>query len=99
MLLLASINSLRTRLKTTEQLGKWRKPPEDQDQGNPPKRIIEELFRAKLGKSYKDTADAAAILRNTTLRDVIFDPQGVIQCPAFKSVVDWFGAKTGVPGY
>lgn len=99
MLLLASAAPLRQRLKTQDQLGNWRKPPEDQNQNTPPKRVVEGLFRSKLGESYRDTTDAPAILRNTTLRDVILDEHGTVQCPVFKSVVDWIGSRTGVPAY
>jgi hypothetical protein len=99
MLLLASADPLRLRLKTKDSLGNWRKPPEDQNQDKPPKRVVEDLFRTKLGRAYLDTTDAAAILRNTTLRDVIFDGRGTLQCPAFRSAVDWVVEQTGVAGY
>lgn len=99
VLLLAAKGSLRNRLKTTERLDHWRKPPEDQDQNQPPKRVVESLFQAKLQRSYQDTRDAAAILSNTTLRNVLFDDRDDVQCPVFKSLVDWIGTRTGVAGY
>ena len=99
VLLLAAKEALRTRLKTKDRLGNWRNPPEDQNHDHPPKRIVEELFRAKLGRAYLDTTDFAAVMRNAELRDLLFDERGHVQCPAFKAVVDWIGAKTGVPAY
>lgn len=99
VLLLAAKASLRTRLKTKEALGNWRNPPEDQNHDKPPKRIVEELFRTKLGRAYLDTTDFAAAMRNTALRDVLLDDRGNVQCPVFKAVVDWIAAKTGVPAY
>jgi len=44
-LLLAAPETLRQRLKTTAALqGRWRRPVEDQNDQQPPKRIIEDLF-------------------------------------------------------
>ncbi len=99
VLLLAAKESLRTRLKTKEALGNWRTPPEDQNHDKPPKRIVEELFRTKLGHAYRDTVDFAAVMRKAELRDVLFDERGYVQCPTFKAVVDWVADKTGVPAY
>lgn len=99
VLLLASTGALRLRLKTKDRLGNWRKPPEDQNQDKPPKRVVEDLFRTRLKRSYRDTTDAPGVLRAATLRDVVFDEQGAVQCPAFRSVLDWIGKKTGVNGY
>ncbi|MCX7717387.1 MAG: DUF4276 family protein [Candidatus Sumerlaeaceae bacterium] len=99
VLLLASLTQLRKRLKTNDQLGNWQKPPENQNQQCPPRDVIEHLFSKYLKRSYRDTTDAPAILRSTPLRDVLFDTSQTVQCPVFKSVVDWIGTKTGIPGY
>ena len=40
------------------------KPVENQDHDQPPKRIIENLFK-ECGKKYKDTIDAPNILENS----------------------------------
>ena len=99
MLLLAARAQLQSRLKTRDRLGNWRKPPEDQNQDKPPKRIVEELFRAKLSRAYRDTTDGPAILRGAALREVVFEEQGAVQCPAFRDVLDWIGKETSVVGY
>lgn len=99
VLLLAAKSRLRSRLRTSEQLGNWSKPPEDQNHDHPPKRVVEELFRLKLRRSYRDTTDGSAILREATLREVVYDEKGTVQCPAFRTVIDWIGEKTGVSGY
>ena len=102
MLLLAAQKELRSHLRTTDQLGKWRSPVEDQNQQRPPKHIVEELFRtkSKTKHAYRDTKDASAILRNVTdIKTIIFNASNQIKCPVFKSLLDWIGEKTGIPAY
>ena len=100
VLLLAATSQLQSRLKTQDKLSVWRRPPEDQNQNKPPKRIVEELFsKYRKGKSYNQVVDGPAILRNADLREVVFDERGTIQCPVFRDMIDWIGDKTKVPGY
>lgn len=62
VLLLASEEALKDRLGIRRLDKTWQEPVEDQNHGNPPKRIVEDLF-AKYGKKYQSTVDAPAILR------------------------------------
>jgi hypothetical protein len=78
-LLLAAPDGLRKRLRTKDSLSKvWRKPVEDQNDGHPPKRIIEDLFK-KYGdkRGYTDTIDAPWILEQASLEEVV---AGCQQC-------------------
>lgn len=93
MLLLATMSQLQSRLGMGKRSGSWRRPPEDQNQNNPPRKIVEELFRRHLKRAYREILDSDAILRNADLREV------VEQCPAFRAMIDWIGEKTKVPGY
>ncbi len=101
VLLLAATKQLKIRLgmQNRHRLSGWRRPPEDQNQNQPPKRIVEDLFRKHLGKSYRQNVDSYAILSKANLREVVFDERGTIQCPTFRAMIDWIGDKTGVPGY
>jgi hypothetical protein len=69
VLLLAAPDQLRARLGTTEKLADaWRKPVEDQDDIDPPKRVVERLFKKYRGKGrYTDTVDAPRILERASL--------------------------------
>lgn len=60
-LLLAAQHELAHRLGAKSIAVTWRVPVEDQDQDQPPKRIVESLF-AERGKRYRDTVDAPIIL-------------------------------------
>ena len=93
VLLLAATSQLQSRLKMRNRPSGWRRPPEDQNQNRPPKKIVEELFRRHLKRAYRQISDSDAILRNADLREV------AEQCPAFRAMIDWIGDKTGVPGY
>ena len=99
MLLLAVPGQLQTQLDMRNIPRNWRQPPEDQNQNTPPKKIVEELYRVNLKRSYREVTDSLAILRNADLSDVLFDKSGNVQCPAFRSLVNWIGKKTGVPAY
>lgn len=102
MLLLAAQDKLRSYLGTTEHLGDWHKPVEDQDQNQPPKKIVERLFRTKSQKkrSYRETRDTHAILSKVNdLKEIIYDNNNQIQCPVFKALLDWIGKQTGVCAY
>lgn len=101
MLLLAATDHLRTHLKTSEQLGGWRNPVEDQNMDSPPKRVVEDIFLRKSSKrkAYRDTKDASAVLRRVTdIRQVLYK-DGQLQCPVFKNMLDWIGSRTGVAAY
>ena len=98
MLLLAAEDKLQAKLKTKRK-GRWIKPPENQNQARPPKNIVKELFQQHLNRAYRETSDAAAILRTANLRQVIYDSNGSRQCPEFQSMLDWVGEKTGVAAY
>ena len=93
VLLLAATSQLQSRLKMSNRPSGWRRPPEDQNQDRPPKRIVEALFQRELKRSYRENTDSDAILRNADLREV------TKQCPAFRAMIDWIGEKTGVRGY
>jgi Domain of unknown function (DUF4276) len=71
-LLLAAREQLRQRLGTGDELHKaWRQPVEDQNDDQPPKRVVEKLFdkyRKKPG--YVDTTDAPWILARANLAEV-----------------------------
>lgn len=102
MLLLSAKDELRSYLRTSDRIGDWRNPVEEQNHNRPPKRVVEDLFRTKspLKHAYRDTKDASAILRNVTdLRKIIYDSKGQIKCPVFKSMLDWIGQKTTIPAY
>lgn len=91
VLILAATSQLQSRLKNRPS--GWRQPPEDQNQDRPPKKIVEELFRRHLKRSYREITDSAAILRDADLRQV------AEQCPTFHDMIAWIGEKTGVSGY
>lgn len=102
MLLLASESQLTRRLNRSKRkntIGGWIKPPENQNQNKPPKKIIVDLFRRYTNKSYRETKDAPAILREAELREVVLDEHGQSKCPAFQEVVEWIGQNTGVLPY
>ena len=93
VLLLAATSQLQSRLKMSNRPSGWRRPPEEQNQDRPPKRIIEALFQRELKRSYREIVDSHAILSKADLREV------AEQCPAFRAMIDWIGKKTGVRGY
>jgi hypothetical protein len=102
MLILAAQGELGRVLGTTDGLGSWVKPVENQNQLRPPKRIVEELFlhKSRRKKAYRDTKDAPAVLgKVANLRSLLYTLSGQPNCPAFKETLDWLGEKTGVPAY
>lgn len=99
VLLLAATSQLQFRLNMSNRPSGWRRPPEDQNQNMPPKKIVERLFRTHLKRPYREIADSHAILSKADLREVVFDEHGTVQCPIFRAMIDWIGNKTGVPGY
>lgn len=100
MLLLAAREELRKVLDTNDALGNWRHPVEDQNQIKPPKYVIDELFRAKRGRKYRDTVHAKAVLEKVgDIKTVLYHNGNQLQCPVFKDLLDWIGAKTGVSAY
>lgn len=100
MLLLAATGELRGALRTHERLGHWRIPVEDQNQDRPPKFIVEELFRTKAGRAYRDTRDAPSVLRGVAdMRGLVYADHDQLNCPVFKTLLDWLGERLGVPAY
>jgi hypothetical protein len=100
MLLLAATDQLRQILGTPDALGNWRHPVEEQDQVKPPKRIVADLFQAKRGRKYRDTIHTRAVLEKVTeVKTILYHNGNQLQCPVFKELMDWIGAKTGVAGY
>lgn len=71
VLLLACPDQLRQRLGTDHALGQWRSPVEDQNDQQPPKRIVEALFKKYRPKGYVETVDAAWILERASLEAVV----------------------------
>jgi hypothetical protein len=100
MLLLATTDELRKVLDTSEALGNWRHPVEEQNQTKPPKRIVEDLFRTKKKRSYRETVDSKAVLAKVqSMETILYRNRNELQCPVFKSLLDWIGERTGVPAY
>lgn len=94
VLLLAAPEQLKDRLDVSNLTRSWRHPPEEQNQDQPPKRIVQALFRRhRRRKSYSQILDSVAILRDAELQDV------TEQCPTFRSMIDWIAKKTGVPAF
>jgi len=82
-LILASEEALKSRLRVDELEITWRKPVEDQDHDDPPKRVVERLFREQ-GEEYEETNDAPFILGRSDYRDIAHKCR---QC--FKPFVDF----------
>ncbi len=99
MLILAAHSHLQERLGLRSLPKNWRVPPEDQNQNKPPKKIVQQLFMAKLKRSYREITDCQAILSNTDILEVLYDENNRMQCPAFCAMLDWIGSKTGVTAY
>jgi hypothetical protein len=100
MLLLAARDELRAVLGAPDALGNWRHPVEDQNQVKPPKYIVEELFHAKKGRKYRDTVHAKAVLEKVPdIKTILYHNSNQLNCPVFKELMDWIGARTGVPAY
>ena len=99
MLLLTVPNQLQSLLKMQNRPHGWRFPPEDQNQNNPPKNIVEKLFQKHRKQSYLEAKDGHAILRNVDISEVLYDERGQEQCPTFRAMLDWIGEKTGVKAY
>jgi hypothetical protein len=71
VLLLGSPDLLRQRLKTDEKIEKnWRKPVEDQNDTEPPKRVVEQLFSKYPKRRYIKTTDAPWILERASPKDL-----------------------------
>jgi phenylpyruvate tautomerase PptA (4-oxalocrotonate tautomerase family) len=68
-LLLAAEAVLANRLGSRDLKRTWQTPVEDQNHDNPPKRVVEELFREH-GKRYVGTADAPVILAAANYQDI-----------------------------
>lgn len=73
VLLLAALDALRARLGTTDALkNQWRLPVEDQNDGQPPRRIVEGLFaKYKRRSRYDGTTDAPWILGHADLDTLV----------------------------
>jgi hypothetical protein len=100
MLLLAARDELRAVLAVHDALGNWIHPVEDQNQMRPPKHIVEELFQTRKGRKYRDTVHAKAVLEKVPdIRTILYHNVNQLQCPRFKELMDWIGAKTDVRAY
>ncbi|MCK4658411.1 MAG: DUF4276 family protein [Phycisphaerae bacterium] len=100
MLLLASREQLTTVLGAKENLGEWTEPVEDQNQQNPPKHVVEKLFREKAKEAYRDTNHAPAVLRKVSdIRTVLYTRNDRLSCPVFKEMLDWIGKRMGIRAY
>jgi hypothetical protein len=100
MLLLAARDALRTILGTQDALGNWRQPVEDQNQIRPPKYIIDDLFQTRMGRKYRDTVHAKAVLEKVAdINTLLYRNGNQLQCPIFKDLIDWISAKTRVSAY
>ncbi|RKY09718.1 MAG: hypothetical protein DRP66_01485 [Planctomycetota bacterium] len=69
-LLLASEDVLLSRLGKRRFSLSWKRPVEDQNHTNPPKRIVESLFE-DAGLRYKGTSDVPWILSRSNLQDLM----------------------------
>ncbi|MCI0519412.1 MAG: DUF4276 family protein [Chloroflexi bacterium] len=82
-LLLAAEEELQRQFNDQPLGVEWRKPVEDQDQDNPPKFIVEQIYRNH-GKRFKETVDAPRVLRGAGYRKV------AERCPqCFQPFVDF----------
>ncbi len=82
-LVLAAEKELASRLGLSALNCTWTKPVEDQNHGQPPKRIVEDLFYQNQ-EWYKDTVDAPLILGATRYHEI------AMACPqCFKPFVDY----------
>ena len=103
MLLLAGESYLGEFLHEKGNLGKWRKPVEEQNQARPPKVVVSDIFRAKHPKrhAYRDTIHAPQILRRASddLPSILLDKRGRDQCPVFRAMLDWVGERIAIPAY
>jgi hypothetical protein len=71
VLLLGTPDVLRQRLKTQDGLEKnWRRPVEDQNDKEPPKRVVEHLFMKYRKQRYSETTDAPWILERASTKDL-----------------------------
>ncbi|WP_164011349.1 DUF4276 family protein [Pyxidicoccus trucidator] len=72
VLLLGAPDVLRRRLGTDDGIEKnWRKPPEDQNDHQPPKRVVEQLFHKYRKKTpYTETIDAPWILERASAEEL-----------------------------
>lgn len=85
-LVLAAEEALKSRLGIKTFGVPWTRPVEDQDQDDPPRRVIERLFD-RHGDRYKDTIDAPLILGDSQYL-VIAD-----RCPqCFKPLVEFLAS-------
>lgn len=88
-LILAAEEALQRRLGSQSLGVKWRRPVEDQNQGTPPKLIVEEIYR-KHGKRYKETVDAQLVLSGAAYHDI------AERCPqCFKPFVEFLEGLIG----
>lgn len=82
-LILASEQALRSHLRVASITRTWTDLVEDQNHGQPPKRVVENLFRHH-GQTYEETADAPAILGQSDYNEV------ADKCPqCFKPFVEF----------
>lgn len=85
-LILASYESLKTRLGAPDLSRTWGVPVENVNHDRPPKRVVEDLFASR-GQRYRDTVDAPLILSASSYRAVAEDCS---QC--FKPFVEFLAS-------
>lgn len=82
-LILAAESQLTNLLSVNPLPIKWTRPVEEQNHHEPPRRIVEQIFK-KCGKKYKGTVDAPNILQSARYEDI------AELCPqAFKPFVEF----------
>jgi hypothetical protein len=100
MLLLAASNRLCEYVGSSDLRRTWKAVVEDQNQQNPPKKIINDIFRTKsrFKRAYKETKDAPAILKRVqSIKDeILYDDSRNLKCPEFKDVLDWISRVTNI---
>lgn len=71
MLLLGAPELLRERLKAKDRFeGNWRRPVEDQNDKEPPKVVVQRLFKKYRKQGYIETTDAPWILERASTREL-----------------------------
>lgn len=94
VLLLAAHEELRRHLRAPGSLANaFRHPAEDQDDQQPPKRVVAELFRRHLKRRYRPTIDAPAVLRNVSPGELRTSGE----CPRFAEFLSVLERITGMP--
>lgn len=100
VLLLAVFTKLAQYIECTNLNKRWNTNIEQQNQNNPPKKIIQEIFRTKsrTKRAYREITDGPAIMRLVrSINEILYDSSGKVQCPEFKKLIDWILKLTQIP--